>query len=77
MFKQYTYFNIQDKMLPKKAIWIFGIWRGSNFTLTNIFDLAEDLRDEFNKPVDVFEKHGVNTESQFFYAIIKKGCVKH
>lgn len=45
MFKQYTYFNIQDKMLPKKAIWIFGIWRGSNFTLTNIFALAEDLRD--------------------------------
>lgn len=50
----------------------FLVFGGSNFKLTNIFALAEDLREVFNKPVDVFEIHEVDTESGFYDAIMKE-----
>ena len=50
----------------------FLVFGGSNFKLTNIFALAEDLREAFNKPVDVFEIHEVNAESEFYNTIMKE-----
>lgn len=44
----------------------------SLYKLTNIFALAEDLREAFDKPVDVFEIHEVNAESEFYNAIMKE-----
>ena len=50
----------------------FMVFGGHNFKLTNIFALAEDLREAFDKPVDVFEIHEVNTESGFYDTIMKE-----
>lgn len=50
----------------------FLVFGGNDFKLTNIFALAEDLREAFDKPVDVFEIHEVNAESEFYNAIMKE-----
>lgn len=50
----------------------FLVFGGSDFILTNIFALAEDLREAFSKPVDVFEIHEVNAESEFYNTIMKE-----
>lgn len=50
----------------------FLVFGGSDFILTNIFALAEDLREAFNKSVDVFEIHEVNAESEFYNTIMKE-----
>ncbi len=50
----------------------FLVFGGANFKLTNIFALAEELRYVFQKPVDVFEIHEVNTDSSFYSTIMKE-----
>ncbi len=50
----------------------FLVFGGENFKLTNIFALAEDLRNAFEKSVDVFEIHEVNTNSSFYSNIMKE-----
>ncbi len=40
--------------------------------MTMIYALAEDLRDAFQKSVDVFEIHEVNQESAFYHNIMKE-----
>ena len=50
----------------------FLVLGGNNFKLTKIFALAEDLREAFNKSIDVFEIHEVNTESVFYDTIMKE-----
>ena len=37
-----------------------------------IFSLAEELREAFQKEVDVFEIHEVNRESTFFDTIMRE-----
>lgn len=51
----------------------FLVFGGKDFKLTLIFSLAEELREAFQKEVDVFEIHEVNTESVFFDTIMKEG----
>lgn len=50
----------------------FLVFGGKDFKLTLIFSLAEELREAFQKEVDVFEIHEVNTESVFFDTIMKE-----
>ncbi|MCD8365461.1 MAG: nucleotidyltransferase domain-containing protein [Clostridiales bacterium] len=50
----------------------FLVFGGSQFKLTMIFALAEDLRDIFGKDVDVFEINEVNKESDFYQAVMKE-----
>ena len=50
----------------------FLVFGGSDFKLTNIFALAEDLREVFDKPIDVYEIHEVNIESEFYNTIMKE-----
>lgn len=50
----------------------FLVFGGKNFKLTMIFALAEELREAFQKEVDVFEIHEVNTDSAFYSAIMKE-----
>ena len=50
----------------------FLVFGGENFKLTLIFSLAEELREAFQKNVDVFEIHEVNQQSVFFDTIMKE-----
>lgn len=50
----------------------FLVFGGNQFKLTMIFALAEDLRNAFEKDVDVFEIHEVNRESTFYQNIMKE-----
>ena len=40
--------------------------------LSNIFSLAEELREVLNKKVDVFEIHEINMDSDFYKTIMKE-----
>ena len=50
----------------------FLVFGGKDFKLTMIFSLAEELREAFQKEVDVFEIHEVNRESTFFDTIMRE-----
>lgn len=50
----------------------FLVFGGENFKLTMIFSLAEELREAFQKEVDVFEIHEINQESIFYDTIMKE-----
>lgn len=50
----------------------FLVFGGENFKLTLIFSMAEDLREAFQKNVDVFEIHEVNQKSVFYDTIMKE-----
>ena len=50
----------------------FLVFGGDNFKLTMIFSLAEELREAFQKNVDVFEIHEVNQQSVFYDTIMKE-----
>ena len=50
----------------------FLVFGGENFKLTLIFSLAEELREAFQKKVDVFEIHEVNQQSAFYDTIMKE-----
>lgn len=50
----------------------FLIIGGKNFKLTRIFSLAEELREIFNKKVDVFEINEINPDSDFYKKIIQE-----
>lgn len=50
----------------------FLVFGGENFKLTMIFSLAEELREAFQKNVDVFEIHEVNKQSVFYDTIMKE-----
>ena len=50
----------------------FLVIGGKNFKLTRIFSLAEELREIFNKKVDVFEINEINTDSDFYKKIIQE-----
>ncbi len=50
----------------------FLVYGGESFKLTEIFSLAEELREVLNKNVDVFEIHEVNTNSDFYKTIMKE-----
>ena len=50
----------------------FLVFGGKDFKLTMIFALAEDLRESFNKNVDVFEINEINTDSDFYNNIMKE-----
>ena len=50
----------------------FLVFGGENFKLPLIFSLAEELREAFQKNVDVFEIHEVNQQSVFYDTIMKE-----
>ena len=50
----------------------FLVFGGDNFKLTNIFALAEELRAAFRIQVDVFEISEINTNSDFYSAIMSE-----
>lgn len=50
----------------------FLVFGGENFKLTLIFSMAEELREAFQKNVDVFEIHEVNQKSVFYDTIMKE-----
>lgn len=50
----------------------FLVFGGEDFKLTLIFSMAEDLREAFQKNVDVFEIHEVNQKSVFYDTIMKE-----
>ena len=50
----------------------FLVFGGETFKKTLIFAFAEDLREAFEKAVDVFEIHEVNKNSAFYDAIMKE-----
>lgn len=50
----------------------FFVIGGENFKLTMIFALAEDLREIFQKKVDVFEINEINQNSDFYKKIIRE-----
>ena len=53
----------------------FLVFGGKSFKLTMIFELAEELREAFQKEVDVFEIHEVNTDSAFYSSIMKERLI--
>ncbi|MCD8214729.1 MAG: nucleotidyltransferase domain-containing protein [Clostridiales bacterium] len=53
----------------------FLVFGGKNFKLTMIFALAEELREAFNKKIDVFEIHEINQDSAFFNTIMKESLL--
>lgn len=56
----------------KKSDLDFLVFGGKNFKPTLIFSLAEDLREIFNKKVDVFEISELNQDSDFFKKIMQE-----
>ena len=50
----------------------FLVFGGELFKKTLIFALAEDLREAFEKAVDVFEIHEVNQDSSFYNTIMNE-----
>ena len=40
--------------------------------LTQIFALGEELRDTFNKKVDVFEINEINQDSEFYKTVMRE-----
>ena len=50
----------------------FLVFGGKNFKLTKIFSLAEDLREVFDKNVDVFEINEINPDSDFYKKIMQE-----
>ena len=50
----------------------FLVFGGQNFKLTRIFALAEDLREIFQKKVDVFEVNELNLNSDFYNVVMKE-----
>ena len=50
----------------------FLVIGGKNFKLTRIFSLAEDLREVFQKNVDVFEINEINPDSDFYKKIMQE-----
>ena len=50
----------------------FLVIGGEGFKLTQIFALGEELRDTFNKKVDVFEINEINKISEFTKHIMSK-----
>ncbi len=56
----------------KKSDLDFLVFGGKNFKPTLIFSLAEDLREIFNKEVDVFEISELNQDSDFFKKIMQE-----
>ena len=50
----------------------FLVYGGSKFHLTDIFAIAEELRDIFNKRVDMFEICEVNEGTPFYNAVMKE-----
>ncbi len=50
----------------------FLVFGGDKFKLTRIFAFAEDLREAFEKDIDVYEIHEVNQESMFYKSILKE-----
>lgn len=53
----------------------FIVFGGKNFKLTMIFALAEELREAFQKEVDVFEIHEINQDSDFYSAIMNERLI--
>ncbi|MBQ9442354.1 MAG: nucleotidyltransferase domain-containing protein [Selenomonadaceae bacterium] len=56
----------------KKSDLDFLVFGGKNFKPTLIFSLAEDLREIFNKEVDVFEISELKQDSDFFKKIMQE-----
>lgn len=50
----------------------FLVFGGDSFKKTLIFALAEELREAFQKSVDVFEIHEVNQDSTFYDMIMRE-----
>lgn len=50
----------------------FLVFDGDTFKKTLIFALAEELREAFEKAVDVFEIHEVNRDSNFYDTIMRE-----
>lgn len=50
----------------------FLVFGGDTFKKTLIFALAEELREAFEKAVDVFEIHEVNRDSNFYATIMRE-----
>ena len=50
----------------------FLVFGGESFKKTLIFALAEELREAFEKAVDVFEIHEVNQDSMFYNTIMNE-----
>ena len=50
----------------------FLVIGGEGFKLTQIFALGEELRDTFNKKVDVFEINEINQSSEFYKTIMRE-----
>lgn len=50
----------------------FFVFGGSGFMPVKIFELAEELREAFEKPVDVFEIREVDQDSSFYEKIMKE-----
>jgi predicted nucleotidyltransferase len=49
----------------------FFVIGGDQFKRTRIFAFAEDLREAFDKDVDVFEIHEINQDSAFYQNILR------
>ncbi len=50
----------------------FLVFGGESFKLTNIFALAEELRNAFQRQVDVFEISEININSDFYTTIMNE-----
>ena len=50
----------------------FLVFGGADFKKTLIFSLAEELREAFERAVDVFEIHEVDQDSAFYDTIMKE-----
>ena len=53
----------------------FLVLGGDTFKKALIFSLAEELREAFEKTVDVFEMHEVNQDSAFYEKIIQEKII--
>lgn len=50
----------------------FLVYGGHEFRLTNIFAFAEELRKILQKPIDAFEIHEINADSNFYQTIMSE-----
>ncbi len=50
----------------------FLVFGGDQFKLSMVYALGEDLREAFNKEMDIFEIHEVNLDSEFYKEFLQE-----
>ena len=50
----------------------FIVFGGKDFKLALVYAMGEELREAFQKEIDIFEIHEVNEESDFYHNVMRE-----